>query len=252
MRAVSAANPRTVVVVNAGAPILLPWASEVPALLWHWLPGQEAGHALADVLLGRAEPSGRLPWTLPARAADVPVPDAVPLDGVVDYREGLHIGHRGYDHAGTEPAFPFGHGLGWTTWSYARVEAPEPSVPVPPSCPAGGDGPPVMVTLTNTGSRPGREVVQAYLETPAVPGDPLRVLAGFAVAEIAAGNTATITVAVPWRAFHHRDEAAGRWRPRTGRHRLRIGRSSRDPRLALALDVLPGARGAGHVLRFVP
>ncbi|MFE0644929.1 fibronectin type III-like domain-contianing protein [Streptomyces sp. NPDC058877] len=109
-----------------------------------------------------------------------------------------------------------------------------------------------MVTLTNTGSRPGREVVQAYLETPAVPGDPLRVLAGFAVAEIAAGNTATITVAVPWRAFHHRDEAAGRWRPRTGRHRLRIGRSSRDPRLALALDVLPGARGAGHVLRFVP
>src|SRR5690606_7435231 len=81
VRRVVAANPRTVVVVNAGAPVLLPWADEVPALLWAWLPGQEAGHALADVLLGRVEPAGRLPWTLPARAEDVPVPDALPVDG---------------------------------------------------------------------------------------------------------------------------------------------------------------------------
>ncbi|MEU2655007.1 glycoside hydrolase family 3 C-terminal domain-containing protein [Streptomyces sp. NPDC007325] len=249
VRAVAAANPRTVVVVNAGAPVLLPWADQVPALLWHWLPGQEAGHALADVVLGHAEPSGRLPWTLPARAEDVPVPHALPVDGVIDYREGLHTGHRAYDSAGIEPAFPFGHGLGWTTWSYARAEAPEPSVPVPPSCPAGGDGLPVTVTLANTGPRAGREIVQVYLEPPAADGDPVRVLAGFAVTDVPAGETATVTVTVPWRSFHTWDEAAGRWRPRTGRHRLRIGRSSRDLRLSVDLDVLPGTTGTGHTPR---
>ncbi len=127
-------------VVNAGAPVLLPWAGEVPALLWAWLPGQEAGHALADVLFGRAEPSGRLPWTLPARAEDVPVPDAVPVDGVLDYHEGLHIGHRGYDRAGTEPAFPFGHGLGWTTWSYDRAETLAPSATATATATATGAG----------------------------------------------------------------------------------------------------------------
>ncbi|MFE5794238.1 beta-glucosidase [Streptomyces sp. NPDC056503] len=237
VRAVAAANPRTVVVVNAGAPVLLPWADQVPALLWQWLPGQEAGHALADVLFGRAEPAGRLPWTLPARATDVPVPDAVPVGGVVDYREGLHIGHRAYDRAGTGPAFPFGHGLGWTTWSYTAAEAPEPSVPAPPSRPAGGDGLPVTVTLTNTGPRRGREVVQAYLEAPAAPGDPVRVLAGFAVAEAEAGETTTVTLTVPWRAFHTWDDTHQRWRPRTGSGRLRIGRSSRDLRLDLDLDL---------------
>ncbi len=237
VRAVAAANPRTVVVVNAGAPVLLPWADQVPALLWQWLPGQEAGHALADVLLGRAEPSGRLPWTLPARATDVPVPHAVPVDGVVDYHERLHIGHRAYDRAGIEPAFPFGHGLGWTTWSYIAAEAPEPSVPAQLPCPAGGDGLPVTVTLTNTGPRRGREVVQAYLEAPAAPGDPVRVLAGFTVAEAEAGETTTVTLTVPWRTFHTWDDVHQRWRPRTGPCRLRIGRSSRDLPLDIGLDV---------------
>ncbi len=236
-RAVAAANPRTVVVVNAGAPVLLPWADQVPALLWQWLPGQEAGHALADVLLGRAEPSGRLPWTLPARATDVPVPHAVPVDGVVDYHERLHIGHRAYDRAGIEPAFPFGHGLGWTTWSYVAAEAPEPSVPAQLPCPASGDGLPVTVTLTNTGPRRGREVVQAYLEAPAAPGDPVRVLAGFTVAEAEAGETTTVTLTVPWRTFHTWDDVHQRWRPRTGPCRLRIGRSSRDLPLDIGLDV---------------
>ncbi|NGO76303.1 beta-glucosidase [Streptomyces sp. YC504] len=249
VRAVSAANPRTVVVVNAGAPVLLPWAGQVPALLWAWLPGQEAGHALADVLLGRAEPTGRLPWTLPARAQDVPVPDAIPVDGIVDYREGLDIGHRGYDRAGTVPAFPFGHGLGWTTWSYRQAEAPELSVPAPLPSPAGGDGPHVTVTLTNTGPRKGREVVQAYLEQPFLDREPVRVLAAFAVTEVDAGATQTVTLTLPWRSFQAWDEESGRWRLRPGRYRLRIGRSSRDLRLALDLDVQADAAGARHTLR---
>ncbi|MEV6808405.1 glycoside hydrolase family 3 C-terminal domain-containing protein [Streptomyces sp. NPDC051129] len=248
VRAVAAAQPRTVVVVNAGAPVLLPWAAEVPSLLWAWLPGQEAGHALADVLLGRAEPAGRLPWTLPARAEDVPVPDAVPVDGIVDYTDGLHIGYRGHDRAGTTPAFPFGHGLGWTRWSYDRAEALRTLVRADDASPAGADGPALAVTLTNTGPRAGREVVQVYAEAPDDGIDrPVRALAGFTCVSVPAGGTATAAVTVPLRAFQVWDEQTAGWRARTGRHRLRIGRSSRD--LRLELDVEVTTDGGGTVLR---
>ncbi|MEU6482405.1 glycoside hydrolase family 3 C-terminal domain-containing protein [Streptomyces sp. NPDC046887] len=238
VRAVSAVNPRTVVVVNAGAPVLLPWAQQVPALLWVWLPGQEAGHALADVLFGHAEPAGRLPWTLPARAQDVPVPDAIPVGGVVAYTEGIHVGYRAYDRAGIEPAFAFGHGLGWTTWSYDSARAQELSVPAHLPSPAGGDGLHISVSLTNTGTRQGREVVQAYLETPDDGIDSaVRPLAAFTTLTVAAGESATATLTVPLRAFQAWNDQAGRWATRSGRHRLRIGRSSRDLRLALDIEV---------------
>ena len=155
-------NERTIVVVNAGMPVLLPWADQVAAVGYAWLPGQEMGTALADVLLGRAEPGGRLPVTIPAAEADCPVLHAVPADGRLDYREGLLIGYRGYDHAGTRPRFAFGHGLGYTTWAYESATADAPTAP------ADGDlG--VTVVLRNTGPRTGREVVQAYVE-PAGPG----------------------------------------------------------------------------------
>ena len=103
VRRVAAANPRTVVVVNAGAPVLLPWLDEVAAVLWWWLPGQEAGASLAAVLTGAVEPSGRLPWTLPADEADVPVPHGRPQDGYIDYAEGVHVGHRGWDRLERTP-----------------------------------------------------------------------------------------------------------------------------------------------------
>ncbi|MEE1931550.1 glycoside hydrolase family 3 C-terminal domain-containing protein [Streptomyces sp. TRM 70351] len=238
VRAVNAVNPRTVVVVNAGAPVLLPWAQQVPALLWAWLPGQEAGHALADVLFGHAEPAGRLPWTLPARAEDVPVPDAIPVGGVVEYTEGIHIGYRAYDQAGIEPAFAFGHGLGWTTWSYDSAQAQELSVPASLPSPAGGDGLHISVNLTNTGTRQGHEVVQAYLESP---GDGIdsavRPLAAFTTLAVPAGETASATLMVPLRAFQTWNDQHHRWMNRSGRHRLRIGRSSRDLRLSLDIDV---------------
>ncbi|MFI7276627.1 beta-glucosidase [Streptomyces sp. NPDC049879] len=225
VRRVAEANPRTVVVVNAGAPVLLPWAEDVPALLWAWLPGQEAGHALADVLLGRAEAAGRLPWTLPARAADVPVPDAVPVDGVVEYREGLHVGHRGWDRAGLAPAFPFGHGLGWTEWAYEAVTAD-------------ADGAEVAVRVTNTGARAGREVVQVYLEAPQDgPDRPLRVLAGFASVTAEPGATVTATIRVPSRVYQVWDVAAGAWTTPAGAYRLHVGRSSRDLRLTAAVEI---------------
>ncbi len=241
VRRVVAANPRTVVVVNAGAPAPLPWATEVPALLWAWLPGQEAGHALADVLFGRAEPTGRLPCTLPARAEDVPVPHARPVDGVVDYAEGLHLGHRAWDRDGLTPAFPFGHGLGWTNWAYESVTAEAPRR-------TPDEALRLTVRLTNAGARAGRETVQVYLEAPpGGPDRPVRALAGFAGAQVPAGGSADVPVVVPARAFRVWDPEAGRWRTPPGRYRLRVGRSSRDLRLTtevLITDPEPGTEGA--------
>jgi beta-glucosidase len=239
VRRVVAANPRTVVVVNAGAPVPLPWADEVPALLWAWLPGQEAGHALADVLLGRTEPTGRLPCTLPAHAGDVPVPHARPVDGVVDYAEGRDIGHRAWDRAGRTPAFPFGHGLGWTSWAYESVTA-EAARRAP------GEALRLTVRLRNTGPRAGRETVQVYLEAPPEVADrPVRTLAGFAGAEVPAGATADVPVVVPARAFRVWDPETGRWRTPPGRYRLRVGRSSRDLRLTTEVLVTGDGPGVG-------
>ena len=182
-----AANPRTIVVVNAGAPVLLPWLDEVPCVLWAWLGGQEWPDALADVLTGITEPTGRLPWTLPAHESDVPVPDAVPVDGVVEYHEGVHVGYRSWLRLGRTPAAPFGHGLGWTTWEYESVaHAVE------------ADGSVVLdVRVRNTGARDGREVVQVYVEPPGTDETrPVRWLGGFSVVHAAAGAHADVQVRV--------------------------------------------------------
>ena len=117
VRAVVAANPRTVVLVNAGAPVLMPWRDEVAALLIGWFGGQEFGNAVADVLLGAAEPGGRLPTTWPADEADVPVLSTTPVDGVLEYTEGIHIGYRAWLKQDTAPAYWFGAGRG-----YAQID----------------------------------------------------------------------------------------------------------------------------------
>ena len=195
VRRVAAVNDRTIVVVNAGMPVLMPWADQVAAVGYAWLPGQEMGTALADVLLGQAEPGGRLPVTLPAAEADCPVLHSVPAEGRLEYREGLLIGYRGYDRAGTKPHFPFGHGLGYTTWAYESAAADAPV-----AAPDGDLG--VTVVLRNTGPRTGREIVQAYLEPPtADPGRPVRVLAAFAAVTAAPGEHAEARLTVPARAF---------------------------------------------------
>jgi beta-glucosidase len=129
VRAVTAANSRTVVVVNAGAPVLLPWRDEVAAVLVAWFPGQEFGNALADILFGEAEPGGRLPTTWPAREEDVPVLSIRPVDGQLHYAEGLHVGYRAWLRGGRPPAYPFGHGLGYTTWRYEPSTRPRRHLP---------------------------------------------------------------------------------------------------------------------------
>ncbi len=226
---VAAVNPRTVVVVNAGMPVLMPWTDEVAAVIYVWLPGQAMGEALADVLLGRAEPGGRLPVTLPARESDSPVLHAVPRDGRIDYAEGLLIGYRGYDAAGITPMFPFGHGLGYTQWAYesASLDGPRP----PP-----GEDVRVRVAVRNTGSRPGREIVQAYVASPAAgAGRPARVLGAFAAVSAAPGERAEVVLAVPARAFAVWDPVAGGWAWPPGTFTVEVGRSSRDLRLGVGI-----------------
>jgi beta-glucosidase len=229
VRRVAAVNDRTVVVVNAGMPVLMPWADEVAAIGYAWLPGQVMGAALADVLLGQAEPGGRLPVTMPAAEADCPVLHAVPEDGRLEYREGLLVGYRGYDRAGTQPRFAFGHGLGYTTWAYESAAADGPAL-VPSLDGTLG----VTVVLRNTGRRTGREVVQAYVEPPAAePGRPLRTLAAFTAVTAAPGEQVRARLAVPARAFARYDEVAGGWVLPAGVFTVRIGRSSADLPLRL-------------------
>ncbi len=220
VRRVLAANPRTVVVVNAGSPVELPWADEVPAVLLVWFPGQQAGAALADVLLGAAEPGGRLPTTWPARAADCPVLSTTPVDGVLRYDEGVFIGYRAYQRDGVAPRYPFGHGQGYTSWAYESIAV---------------HGRTVRVTVRNTGARPGREVVQVYAG-PATPDArrPVRWLAGFAAAGAGPGEAVTVTVELPERTFQLWD---GGWVSVPGEYRIEAAHSIDDRPLQAALIV---------------
>ncbi|GAB3972133.1 glycoside hydrolase family 3 C-terminal domain-containing protein [Actinoallomurus acanthiterrae] len=228
VRAVAAVNPRTVVVVNSGAPVLMPWRDQVAAILLTWFPGQDFGHALADVLLGVAEPGGRLPTTWPAAEADVPVLSTRPVDGGLDYAEGVHVGHRGWLRAGREPAYPFGHGLGYTTWRFDDLVVPE-SVDA-------GEPLPVTVRVTNTGDRAGKQVVQVYLSRPESEIDrPMRWLAGFAVVRAEAGETVEADVEVGARALAHWD---GAWHYESGAFLVHAGASNTDLPLTGKVETL--------------
>jgi beta-glucosidase len=232
VRRVAAVNPRTVVVVNAGSPVLLPWAEDVATVLYAWLPGQEAGGALADVLLGVTEPSGRLPVTLPRVEADAPVLRAIPDgDGALRYDEGLLIGYRGYDRAGVEPRYPFGHGLGYTRWEFGEPELVDAADPA-------HEGARVVVSVRNTGARAGRTVVQVYAAAPDVdPARPLRVLAGFAVVAAEAGRMVDVEIPLSARAFRRFDETTHAFVPVPGEHTLHVGTSSRAFTHALRLTI---------------
>jgi len=185
--------------------------------------GQEFGHALADVLLGEAEPGGRLPTTWPA--SEDGLPSTRPEDGVLSYTEGLFIGYRAFDRDGREPLFPFGYGCGYTTWSYDSITV---------DCESGGPGVAVCVAVRNTGSRPGREVVQVYASRPdSAVERPVRWLAGFAAVDADPGETVNLGILLPERAFQH--WADGGWTLEGGTFGLAAGSSSAS--LPLAADV---------------
>jgi beta-glucosidase len=231
VRRIAAINPATIVVVNSGMPVLTPWADQVAAIVHSWMPGQAFGDALADVLLGAAEPGGRLPVTFPASEADAPVLHPTPgPDDTLDYAEGLLVGYRGYDASGTVPRYPFGHGLGYTSWAYESVDSPASR--------AEGEDLEITVTVKNTGLRPGKEVIQAYLAGPdqasPVPRPP-RVLAAFAVVRAEPGERVTARLTVPARAFARYDEDLASWIWPGGEWTIHVGRSSRDLPLTAVL-----------------
>jgi beta-glucosidase len=227
VRAVAAANPRTVVLVNAGSPVLMPWRDQVAAVLVGYFGGQEFGHAVADVLLGAAEPGGRLPTTWPAAEADVPVMSTVPVNGVLDYAEGIHIGYRAWLKQKATPAYWFGSGHGYTDIALVGVHAPA-SV-------AAGETLPVTVDVENRGARDGKQVVQVYAERPDSAVDrPVRWLVGFAPVRVPAGERVRVQVSVPTRLLAYWQDG---WRYEPGTYQLRVGTSAVDLPLAAKVEL---------------
>ncbi|AKU09139.1 beta-glucosidase [Haloferax gibbonsii] len=219
--AVADAADRTVVVVQSGGPVALPWRDSVDAIVESWYPGQADGDALASVLYGDADPAGRLPVTF-APEGSYPTNAEERFPGVDDearYDEGVFVGYRHFDAAGSdgEPTYPFGHGLSYATFEYGETEA------------RGDDA--VAVEVTNASDRDGREVMQAYVRPPTVAGveRPTRELAGYAAVELAADETETVELSLSEHAFRRYDDSEG-WTVDAGEYVVEVGRSSRDVR----------------------
>ena len=218
--AVARANPHTVVVVQAGAPVAMPWLRQVPAVLDTWYPGQTDGTALANVLFGKVDPSGHLPVTFPVKLADVPAasPARFPgIDGKVHYSEGILVGYRWYDAKHIKPMFPFGFGLSYTRFDYSDLKVSRAEV----------DGvTPIRVSarVTNAGRVSGADVAQLYLGLPAASGEPPRKLVGFQRVTLAPGQSKvihfTITPREEWWWGHHG------WTESAGTYQVYVGDAS--------------------------
>jgi beta-glucosidase len=220
--AVTAANPHTVVVLDAGAPMAMPWLSQAGAVLDAWYPGQTSGTSLAQLLFGEADPSGHLPVTFPASLAQVPAAGAAQFPGTddrVQYSEGLKVGYRWYDARHLTPLFPFGFGLSYTHFSFSRLHVTGGS--------ADGTGlVDVAATVRNTGSRAGSDVVQLYLSDPKAAGEPPRQLIGFRRVSLKPGRSARVRFTITPRDTWWWDGRASGWTQSTGTYTVRVGDSS--------------------------
>lgn len=234
--AIAAVNPRTVVIVNAGSPVAMPWFDQVAAVLIAWFPGMMGSTALADVLFGLRDPGGRLPTTFPRRLLDTPTILTDPGEGGhVRYGEGVFVGHRWYDSRDIEPLLPVGHGLTYGDVHYDSIRG-EGRVAIPQRDGSSEEGrPTIVVTMTNPGERPFDEVVQAYVRRPVGPlHQPPLVLAGFARATVPPGVTVDIVIPIECRALRSWRTGEG-WTSPTSDITIEVGRSSRDLRLSTQL-----------------
>jgi beta-glucosidase len=223
VRRVLAANPRTVVVLNCGAPMLLSWLDEVPAAVLAWYPGQEGPDAVVDVLSGQVDPGGRMPTTWPVAEQDTPAyPNYPGQKGVVRYAEGLLLGHRWYDQRGIKPRIPFGHGLSYTTfdWTEAQISG-------------SGTRARVSVRVRNSGQRTGAEVVQVYVAKDSPMPRPPKRLAGFAKLHLGPGEQATAIVDLDDSAFRRWDVALGAWTVDAGCYEIIVAASAIDERIRI-------------------
>lgn len=227
IRAVAAANPRTIVVLFNGGPILMNgWIDKVPALLEAWYVGQEGGHSIADVLFGSVNPSGHLPDTLAVRREDYPDFKNYPgQNGHVDYAEGIYVGYRHFDRAQIAPRFPFGYGLSYTRFTYSDLQLSSSRLSPRSTLSA-------TLTVKNTGSRAGEEVVQLYLHDLQPKIDrPVRELKRFTRVALRPGQSRKVTFTLDPRTLAYYDVPGRQWRADAGRYEVQIGASSRDLRL---------------------
>ncbi|HWE12146.1 MAG TPA: glycoside hydrolase family 3 C-terminal domain-containing protein [Solirubrobacteraceae bacterium] len=245
--AVAAANPNTIVVLNTGGPVLMPWLASVKGLFEAWYPGQQDGNAIAALLFGDVDPAGRLPETFPAAQSDIPEQSPAQWPGVNQpgdsvgphshYSEGLLVGYRWYDAKGITPLFPFGFGLDYTTFGYSGMSLRATS--------AGGDLAAASIRVTNTGNRPGADVPQMYLQDPSATGEPPRQLKGYAHVSLNPGASATVSLPIDARALSWWDTSTHRWTVTKGCDEVDIGSSERDivARKVLAVNgaTCPGA-----------
>jgi beta-glucosidase len=222
---VVAANPHTIVVLNNGTPVEMPWVDQVPGLIEAWFPGQEAGNAIASILFGTVNPSGKLPTTLGAHREDYPDYGNFPgVNGVVNYKEGIYVGYRHFDKDNITPLFPFGYGLSYTTFDYGALQVSSSTLD-----PSGKIT--VSLPIKNTGDREGREIVELYTHDPAPKIDkPVRELKGFAKVDLAPGETKTVTLQLTPRDLAYFDVPGKQWKADAGDYEIQVGASSRDIR----------------------
>jgi beta-glucosidase len=246
IRRVAAANRRTVVVLETGGPVLTPWRRRVAALLEAWYSGQDGGTAIARVLFGDADPSGRLPATFPRSESQLPTagdPERYPgVDNEVYYKEGVLVGYRWYDARRLAPAFPFGFGLSYTRFAYGGLRVR-----------AARGGARVRVHVANLGRRRGADVVQLYLHLPQPSRkvvQPPKQLRGFRRVSLSAHRRRTVTFKLGRRAFAYWDTPGHRWRVAPGCYGVMVGRSSRNivQRTTIAVGGAACRGASAHVL----
>ena len=240
--AVAAANPHTVVVVNAGAPVAMPWLNQVAAVVDAWYPGQTSGTALASVLFGRADPGGHLPVTFPMSLSQVPASTTAQFPGngsEVLYSEGVDVGYRWYDAKAETPLFPFGYGLSYTRFAFSNLRLSRTSV-------TGTANVRVSATITNTGSRTGSDVAQLYVGDPPATGEPPRELSGFQRVTLAPGQSARVSFALTPAQLSWWSDSVNGWTESRGSYRVYVGDSSALANLPLrgrfTVTSTPGGR----------
>jgi beta-glucosidase len=240
--AVAAANPHTVVVVDAGAPAAMPWLSQVAGVVDAWYPGQTSGTSLASVLFGQTDPGGHLPVTFPSSLSQVPASTTAQFPGngsTVQYSEGIDVGYRWYDSKDITPMFPFGFGLSYTTFGFSKLS-------VSPGSTDGTGDVRVSATVTNTGKRAGSEVAQLYLGDPSASGEPPRQLEGFQRVSLAPGKSTRVSFTVTPQDMQWWDDSANGWTQTSGTYQVYVGDSSALADLPLqgsfTMAGTPGAR----------
>jgi len=236
IEAVEQANPHTIVVLNTGNPVTMTkWLDKTPALLDMWYGGQEAGTALASILFGDANPSGKLSVSLPKEFKDSPAAANYPgVNLKVNYAEGIYVGYRYYDTKNVEPQFPFGFGLSYTKFDYSGLKV----TPLMLAGGAGHSGAVVSLTVRNTGTRTGAEVVQLYVHDGHSKIDrPVHELKGFRRVELKPGESQTVGFTLSRAAFSYWSPETKSWVADPGTFEIQVGASSRDIRLHAPLEL---------------